>query len=73
MQVAADARRTLVCEPGRVDAVRSAVDQAGAAGLFTVRASPVCPAGRILVLDEQAMEASWQQTIQRTARGIRVR
>ena len=72
MQVHADAQRTLICEPDRVHAVRAAVDQAGAASIFTVKASPVCPPGKILVLDEQALEASWRQTVQSFARGIRV-
>jgi hypothetical protein len=72
MQAHADSQRTLLCEPDREHAVRAAVDQAGAAGTFTVRASPACPPGRILVLDEQAMEASWRQAIQRASHGIRV-
>jgi hypothetical protein len=72
MQTHADAQRTLLCEPDRVHAVRAAVDQAGAASIFTVKSSPVCPPGRILVLDEQALEASWQQTVQSFARGTRV-
>ncbi|WP_399559162.1 hypothetical protein OH809_45175 (plasmid) [Streptomyces sp. NBC_00873] len=72
MQAHADAQRTLICEPDRVHAVRAAVDQTGAAGTFTVKASPACPPGRILVLDEQALEASWRQTIQSFGRGIRV-
>lgn len=72
MQTHADAQRTLLCEPDRVHAVRAAVDQAGSAGTYTVKSSPVCPPGRILVLDEQALEASWRQTIQSLAGGIRV-
>lgn len=73
MQVALDARRTLLCEPDQVTAVQAAVDQLGVGGTFTVKASPVCPAGKLLVLDEQAMEASWRQTVQRAGRGIRLR
>lgn len=69
MQTRADAQRTLICEPDRVHAVRAAVDQAGAADTFTVMSSPVCPPGRILVLDEQALEASWRQTVQSFASG----
>lgn len=67
MQASEDARRTLICEPDRVHAVRAAVDQLGAADTFTVKASPACPPGKILVLDEQAMEAAWRQTVQRVS------
>lgn len=73
MQVHTDAQRTLICEPDRVHAVQAAVDQLGAASTFTVKASPVCPLGKILVLDERALEASRRQTIQRTKHGIRLR
>jgi hypothetical protein len=73
MQTHADAQRTLFCEPDRVHAVRAAVDQLGAADTFTVKASLVCPPGRILVMDEQALEASWRQTIQRAGQSIRLR
>jgi hypothetical protein len=72
MQTHADAQRTLICEPDRVHAVRAAVDQAGAASIFTVKGSRVCPPGRMVVLDEQALEAAWRQTVQSFARGIRV-
>lgn len=72
MQLAADSRRTLVCEPDRLASVQAAVDQLDAGDVFTVKASPVCPPGRILVLDEQALEASWRQTIQRAGHDLRV-
>jgi len=73
LQTHVDAQRTLICEPDRVHAVRAAVDQLGAAAIFTVKDSPVCPPGEILVLDEQAFEASWRQTVQRMAHeGIRL-
>lgn len=72
-QIAADSQRTLVCEPDRVAAVQAAVDQLGAGCTFKVLASQACPAGQILVIDEQAIEASWRQTVQRMAgQGIRL-
>lgn len=73
MQTTVDAQRTLICEPDRVHAVQTAVDQLGAANTFTVKASPACPPGKILVLDERALEASWRQTVQRAGHGIRMR
>jgi len=73
LQMHTDARRTLLCEPARVDAVRAAVEQLGAGGVFTVAASAACPVGRILVVDEQALDAAWRQTVQQIGCGIRVR
>lgn len=72
MQMATDARRTLICEPDRLASVQAAVDQLDAGDVFTVKASPVCPPGKLLVLDEQALEASWRQTIQRAGHDLRV-
>ena len=69
LQVHGDSQRTLICEPDRVPAVQAAVDQLDTFGVFTVRESLACPAGKILVLDEQALEASWRQTIQRIRKG----
>lgn len=71
-QVTADAERTLLCEPSRVEAVQAAVDELGLTATFTVQPSPVCPPGKILVLDPQAMEASWRQTVQQFGRGVRL-
>jgi len=38
-----ESKRTILCEPHREHQVRAAVDQAGAADLFTVRPSAACP------------------------------
>lgn len=64
-QIIGDAQRTILCEPHRVDEIRGAVDRMGAAGILTVKASQVCPEGKLLVLDEQAMEASLRQAASR--------
>ncbi|MER6183068.1 hypothetical protein [Streptomyces sp. NPDC001652] len=69
-QVKGDAKRTVLCEPHRLDDIQAAVEQRGLADLITVRASHFCPAGKLLVLDDSAMEASWQQTIQRAGRSL---
>lgn len=72
-QIRTDARRTLICEPDRAAAVQAAVEQLNAGDTFTVKASPYCPEGQIVVIDEQAIEASWRQTVQRMAgQGIRL-
>ncbi|MFZ3473075.1 hypothetical protein ACODT3_10925 [Streptomyces sp. 4.24] len=64
-QVLLDARRTIVCPPDLAAGVQAAVEQYGAADLFTVRASPACPEGRLLLIDEQAMEADFRASLLR--------
>ena len=68
-----DAKRTLICEPERADEVRAAVAQTGRSHLYTVCASAACPPSKILILDEQALQASWNQTVQQAAKNIRMR
>ena len=63
-----EARRTILCEPHREHQIRAAVDQLGAADVLTVRASPACPEGRLLVVDEGAIEASLRESLQGWAR-----
>lgn len=69
-QVMNDAKRTLVCEPNRADEVRALIQTMGAAGTFEVKDSAACPPGQILVLDEQALTAAQNQTLQQITRGI---
>ncbi|MCX4993824.1 hypothetical protein [Streptomyces longwoodensis] len=59
-----ESKRTIFCEPHRLDQVRAVIDQAGAADILTVRSSRSCPEGKLLVIDEGALEAQereWQQ------------
>lgn len=59
-----ESKRAVLCEPHREHQVRAAVDQAGAADILTVRPSPACPEGKLLVIDEGALDAQlreWQQ------------
>lgn len=67
-QIIGDAQRTILCEPHRVDEIREAVARFGMAGIVTVKSSRVCPVGKLLVLDEQAMEASLRQAASRPIR-----
>lgn len=69
-QIEGDAKRTILCEPHRLDAVQAAVEQRGFSKTVTVRASPFCPEGKLLVLDDSALEASWRQMIQGFQRDI---
>ncbi len=59
-----EAKRLILCEPHREHAIRAAVDQAGAAGILTVKPSPACPEGKLLVIDEGAIEAGWNEWVQ---------
>lgn len=59
-----EAKRTIHCEPHRVNQIRAAVDQAGAASVITVCGNPACPPGQILVLDEGAMAAAHEEFLQ---------
>lgn len=59
-----ESKRTLHCEPHRVDQVRAAVDQSGAADVITVRGNPACPEGKILIFDEGAMAAAHEEFLQ---------
>lgn len=69
-QVVGDSRRTIICPPEFVESIRAAVEQHDAADIYAVRSSPACPDGKLLVMDEQAMEASLQQAAQRGARSL---
>jgi hypothetical protein len=72
-QIQGDAKRTVICEPHRVDEIRAAVDERGCGGTVTVRASTACPEGQLVVIDEAAMEAADRQMVQRAGRDIRFR
>ncbi|WP_432077807.1 hypothetical protein [Streptomyces sp. YPW6] len=67
-QIIGDARRTVLCEPHRVAEVQDVVNRLGMAGIVTVQASRVCPEGKLLVIDEQAMEAACRQGASRPIR-----
>jgi hypothetical protein len=59
-----ESKRTILCEPHREHQVRAVIDQAGAADILTVRPSTACPEGRLIVIDESAIEASLREAAQ---------
>lgn len=69
-QVMTDAKRTVFCSPDLESRCKGYVEAAGLTGLITVFASPGCPDGKIFVVDEQAMRASWNEQL---AKPIRLR
>lgn len=60
-----ESKRLILCELHREHQVRAAVDQAGAADILTVRPSAVCPEGKLIVIDEDALEAGLREAAQR--------
>lgn len=68
-----ESKRTILCEPHREHQVRAAIDQAGAVDIFTVRPSLLCPEGKLLVIDENAIAAQareWQQGLRLWGGGL---
>lgn len=68
----AEAKRLILCEPHREHQIRAAVDQAGAADVLTVRASPACPKSQLLIIDEGAIEAGQREWIQEMVKNWRM-
>jgi hypothetical protein len=64
-QMIEDSKRTLYCQPGQGEAVKATVAAEGMDGMFTVRETPVCPEGRVIIVDEQALEAAYAETLQK--------
>lgn len=60
-----EAGRTIICEPHLEAQVKAIVDASALAGFLTVHASAACPEGKILVIDEQAIQASINEAMAR--------
>ncbi|MEV0220929.1 hypothetical protein [Streptomyces sp. NPDC050704] len=69
-QVIGDSKRTIICPPSLLEPIRELVEAHELGGIYTVRASPVCD-GKLFVVDEQAMEATFRQAAQSLLRGRR--
>lgn len=65
-----ESKRTIYCEPHRVDQVRAAVDQYGASDLLTVRANPICGPGQLIVMDEGALKAAGREAERKFLQGL---
>ncbi|BFP50090.1 hypothetical protein KCMC57_64580 (plasmid) [Kitasatospora sp. CMC57] len=64
-QITQDAKRTIYCHPDDCAKIQQAVADQGIGHIFTVRSSPVVTAGRMLVVDHQALEAGMREVVQR--------
>ena len=71
-QIEGDAKRTLLCTVEDAPRVQEAVDRYNAGHVFTVLASPACPQGQIIVMDEAALQASANQALQRSMKNWRI-
>ena len=63
-----ESKRTIICEPGKEHGLRAVADQMGMADILTIKPSPACPEGKLLVVDENALaatEAEWLQGLRR--------
>lgn len=69
-QVLTDAERTVICPPDLESRLKGYIDAHGMSGAIHVKATPICPEDRVLVLDEHAIEASLRQAIARPIRII---
>lgn len=67
-QVMTDAQRTVICSPEMESRCKGFVEARGLAGIITVKASPVVPNDRLIVLDEQALQAANHQAMTRPIR-----
>ncbi|GAA4439494.1 hypothetical protein [Phytohabitans houttuyneae] len=63
-----EAKRTILCPPDQATRVRWLIDQAGIADILTVVESQWVPAGTLLVVDQQAIEAEFQEDLRRPFR-----
>ncbi len=63
-----ESKRTVYCEPGKEHGLRAAADQKGLGDILTIKPSPACPEGKLLMVDENAIaasEAEWLQGLRR--------
>lgn len=67
-QVIGDQKRTVYCSPGLESRVKGWIDARGMGHLLTVKASQVCPDTQVFIVDQQAIEANWQQVLSRPVR-----
>lgn len=64
-----ESKRLILCEPQREHQIRAAIDQAGAADILTVKPSPACPEGKLILIDHGTFEAQQREWLQRASGG----
>lgn len=68
-QVMGDARRTVHCPPDLESRIKGWVDARAMGGLITVLPNLACPPNQVFIVDQGAIDASFQQSIQRSLEG----
>lgn len=66
MQDIEDSKRTVWCNPEWESRIKTMADVRSVGGLFNVVASKSCPEDTVYVVDENAMEAQFRQSLQRS-------
>jgi hypothetical protein len=61
--VRAEAHRRVLCHPTEVDRIRWHVDQAGLDDVLIVGSSSFVPQGTMYVIDEQAIDAGFRESM----------
>lgn len=67
-QVIGDQKRTVFCSPDLEARLRGWIEARGMGHLLTVKASQACPDTQVFIVDEQGIEAEWQQALSRPVR-----
>lgn len=66
MQDIEDSKRTVWCNPEWESRIKTMADVRNVGGLLNVVASSACPEDTVYVVDSNAMEAQFRQSLQRT-------
>lgn len=66
MQDFEDSRRTVWCNPEWESRIKTMADVRNVGGMFNVVASDACPEDTVYVVDTNAMEAQFRQSLQRS-------
>lgn len=67
-QVVGDSKRMVLCNPDLESRVKGWIDARGMGGILTVLADSACSMDRIYVVDQPALDAAYQQVLQRPIR-----
>lgn len=64
--VAEESKRTLICSPMVAPVVRRKIAEAGLEAQFTLQTSPIVKDDQVLIIDENALDASLNERLQHT-------
>jgi hypothetical protein len=64
-QVTGDAKRLVLCNPDLESRIKCWIDARQMSGILQVVADPACPMDRVHIVDQPALDAAYQQVLQR--------